>query len=78
MSQVIRAIYEKGVFRPLQKVDLPEHHTVEIHIISEKEWKERFHRLISKIHKISREFPPEEIEADISQALKEARSPESG
>ncbi len=32
MSQEFDAIYERGLFRPLQRVDLPEHAKVHLHI----------------------------------------------
>jgi predicted DNA-binding antitoxin AbrB/MazE fold protein len=30
MTQTIRAIYENGTFRPIEKINLPEHQEVEI------------------------------------------------
>ncbi|MCK4314909.1 MAG: antitoxin family protein [Anaerolineae bacterium] len=36
MSLVIRAIYEDGVFRPLQRVRLPTRQVVRLKVISEK------------------------------------------
>ena len=35
MPKVIDAVYEKGVFKPLEKVDLPEHKRIKI-ILSEE------------------------------------------
>lgn len=32
MAKVIQAIYENGVFKPVGKVDLPEHQRVEINV----------------------------------------------
>jgi predicted DNA-binding antitoxin AbrB/MazE fold protein len=32
MAQPIEAVYENGVFRPLQPVHLPEHQRVEVHL----------------------------------------------
>ena len=32
MTRTIHAVYENGVFRPTQPVDLPEHTTVEIEL----------------------------------------------
>ena len=34
MSKVIDAVYENGVFKPLEKVDIKEHEKVEIKIVS--------------------------------------------
>jgi hypothetical protein len=33
-----RRIYENGVFRPLEPVDLPEHQRVEVTIADEDDW----------------------------------------
>jgi len=78
MSRVIDAIFEKGVFRPLQDVKLKEHEKVSIKVISRDEWHRRFDRIIEKIHKKSSRFTPEEIEADISRSIKEVRAEKSG
>ncbi len=37
MTKTIHAIYEKGVFRPPEPVDLPEHTAVEVEIREVKE-----------------------------------------
>lgn len=73
MSKTIQAVYEEGVLKPLQKVRLREHEKVEIQIFSPEEWKKRFNRVIERIHKKTSRFQPEEIEADIAQAIKEHR-----
>ena len=36
MAQKIRAVYENGVFRPLQKLDIPERQSFEIHILEDE------------------------------------------
>ena len=35
MAQTIRVIYEDGVLKPLRKVDIPEHRTLEIMILED-------------------------------------------
>jgi len=35
MAQAIQVIYENGVLKPLGKVDLPEHRTLEIFILDD-------------------------------------------
>lgn len=32
MTQIIHAVYENGIFRPTQKVDLPDHCAVEVEV----------------------------------------------
>lgn len=78
MSQVMEAIFENGVFRPLQKVDAREHEKVEIKILSHDEWQSRFSRIIEKIHKRAAQYKAEEIESDISEAIREVREGKRG
>lgn len=73
MAQVINAIFENGDFKPLEKVEIKEHEKVTIKILSVDQWQKRFDRVIEKIHKKAKQYTPEEIETDISQAIKEAR-----
>jgi predicted DNA-binding antitoxin AbrB/MazE fold protein len=35
MGQKIRAVYEDGVLKPLNRLDIPEHHAVEILILED-------------------------------------------
>jgi len=50
MSQIIDAIYEDGVFKPSQHVDVKEHGKVAIKVVLIDEWQERFNRIIKKLH----------------------------
>ena len=73
MPKSIEAIYEDGVFKPLNKINLKEHERVEIKIVSKDEWHRRFNCLIKKIHKKASQYTSHEIENDIIQAIKETR-----
>jgi predicted DNA-binding antitoxin AbrB/MazE fold protein len=73
MSQIIEAIFENGVFKPLQTIPLKEHQKVEIKVVSLDDWRFRFDRLIQKIHRQAVKYSPQEIESDISQAIEEAK-----
>ncbi|MFO0794933.1 MAG: antitoxin family protein [Candidatus Brocadiaceae bacterium] len=77
MSKTIDAIYENGVFKPLQDVEVKEHEKVTIKIISLDEWQKRFHSIINKIHEKSVQYPHEEIESDVARAIKEVRHEKS-
>ncbi|PIV67584.1 MAG: hypothetical protein COS10_00220 [Nitrospirae bacterium CG01_land_8_20_14_3_00_44_22] len=77
MPKVIDAVFEDGVFKPLQSVEVKEHEKVAIKILSLDEWQSRFNRILEKIHKKTAQYPPEEIEADIAQAIKEVREAKS-
>jgi predicted DNA-binding antitoxin AbrB/MazE fold protein len=78
MAEVINAVFENGVFKPLEKIEMKEHEKVTIKILSQDQWQSRFNRVIEKIHKRAKQYTPEEIETDISQAIKEVREEKRG
>jgi predicted DNA-binding antitoxin AbrB/MazE fold protein len=73
MTEIINAIFENGVFKPLEKVEMKDHEKVIIKIHSLDQWQSRFDRVIEKIHKKAQQYTPEEIATDIYQAIKEVR-----
>ena len=77
MSRIIDAIYENGVFKPLQDVEVKEHEKVTIKIISLDDWQKRFRCIIEKIHEKSARYTLDEIESDIAHSIKEARQKKS-
>ncbi len=78
MSKVIDAIFENGVFKPLQHVEVKEHEKVSLKILSFDEWQNRFNRIIEKIHEKAVQYTPEEIESDIANTIKEVRKEKRG
>lgn len=78
MSSIIEAVYENGVFKPLQDVPVKEHERVTIKVILSDDWGKRFKRLIEEIHQKTTQYTSDEIEADISQAVKETRQDKYG
>jgi len=78
MSKVIDAVFENGVFKPLEAVEVKEHEKVAIKIVSLDEWQNRFNRIIDKIHKKAAQYTSEEIENDIPRATKEVREEKRG
>ena len=78
MSKIIDAIFEDGVFKPVQTVEVKEHEKVSLKIISVDEWQSRFNRIIEKIQKQSIRYTSQEIESDISQAITEIREDKRG
>jgi len=73
MSQTINAIFENGVFKPTQKIRLKDKQKVQIQILSEDDWQKRFDRALKSIRSKAAQFSPEEIEADIEEAIREVR-----
>ena len=78
MAEVINAVFENGVFKPLEKIELKDHEKVTIKILSLDEWQSRFNRVIEKVYKRANQYTSEEIETDISQAIKEVREKKRG
>lgn len=78
MSKIIDAIFEDGVFKPVQTVEVKEHEKVSLKIISVDEWQSRFNRIIEKIQKKSIRYTSQEIESDISQTITEIREDKRG
>ena len=50
MGKVIEVVYENGVFKPLEKVDLRDGEIVEIEI-KEKRISEKFYRVLEELEK---------------------------
>lgn len=73
MSKVIAAVFEDGVFKPLEKVEVKDHERVAIKIVGSDEWQVRFNRIIEKIHKKTSMYSSEEIESDICRTISEVR-----
>jgi len=57
----------------LQPIDLKEHERAEILITSKSRWATEFEELLDTIYRRTKEFPPEEIESDITKACREIR-----
>jgi predicted DNA-binding antitoxin AbrB/MazE fold protein len=78
MSKIIDAIFENGVFKPIQDVQVKEHQKVAIKIIFSDEWQSRFSKIISKIHQKSIQYSSRDIEDDITKAIEEVREGKNG
>ena len=78
MSKVVNAIFENGVLKPLQEIDLKEHERVELKILAHDEWQKRFDNVLRKIHVRSSQYTSDEIESDSVHALQEVREEKRG
>ncbi len=78
MSRVIGAIFENGVFKPLEPVDVKEREKVEIRVLSRDDWQKRFDGIIKGLQKKAIKYSSEEIEADAARAIKEVREEKRG
>jgi predicted DNA-binding antitoxin AbrB/MazE fold protein len=73
MSKVIDAVYENGVLKPMKKLRLKDKQQVRIQILNDEDWQERFGKVLTSIRGKAARFSPEEIEADIAEAIREVR-----
>lgn len=70
MTTITKAIYEKGVFKPIKHIHFSEHEKVHLIAIPQKEWKRQFSKLLKTIHQRTKKFSSVEIENDITLASK--------
>ena len=73
MPKTIEAIYEDGVFKPLDQVPLPEHTKIRLTLSPPKDWSDKFRRFLNKVHQRTKNIPPETIERDITLASRKKR-----
>ena len=73
MPEIINAVFENGVFKPLQKIRVKEHQRVTLKVIPDDDWEKRFNRIIKKIHHKTATYTSDEIESDIYRAIQEVR-----
>jgi predicted DNA-binding antitoxin AbrB/MazE fold protein len=73
MNRVIRAIFENGVLRPLEPLDLPERSEVELAIQAPDQWAKEFREFLARVHSGTDRFSSDEIESDITVASREAQ-----
>jgi len=74
----IQAIFEDGVLKPTEELDLQEHERVRLIITAEAEWQRQFAALLEQVYARTDQFSSEEMEADISAAAQEVRASKGG
>lgn len=75
MTKTITAVFENGVLKPTEKLNLPEHATVELLLTDVATWRSELDALLKRIHQKTAKYPPSEIEEDITMASRETQSP---
>lgn len=73
MPKTINAIYENGVFKPLEPVSLKEHEKVKLDINLDERLRNQFKKLTENIYKRTDRYSSEEIEANITEAFREVQ-----
>ena len=74
MQRVIRAVYENGVLKPLERVRMSERKICLLSIYPEEEWRKDFEALLNRIHRRTRRHASVDIEADITAARAEVKA----
>lgn len=73
MPKTVNAIYEKGVFKPLEPVSLSENERVRLDINLDERLRKQLKELTENIHKKTDKYSSEEIETNITEAFKEVQ-----
>ncbi len=73
MPKTINAIYENGVFKPLEPISLSEHEKVRLDINLDERLRNQLKELTESIYKRTDKYSSEEIEANITEAYREVQ-----
>lgn len=73
MAKTINAIYENGVFKPLEPISLREHEKVTLDINLEEQLRNQLKDLTERIYKRTDKYSTKEIEVNITEALREVQ-----
>lgn len=68
INNVVTAIYESGVLKPLQDIHLKEHQKVRIVVEPDLTWQRELRNLLKEIHQRTTKYSTAEIEKDITLA----------
>ncbi len=71
MAKTINAIYENGVFKPLEPISLKEHERVMLDINLEEQLRMQLRKLTEDIYKRTDKYSAKEIEDNITEAFRE-------
>jgi predicted DNA-binding antitoxin AbrB/MazE fold protein len=73
MLKTINAIYEDGVFKPLEPISLAEHEKVRLDINLDERLRKQLKELTENIYKRTDKYSSKEIEANITEAYREVQ-----
>lgn len=74
MAQVIRARFERGVLKPLQRLRLKKREVCLVSVYPEAQWRQQFNALLTRVRKRTSRHRQTTIEADITAARAEVRA----
>ena len=73
MAKTINAIYENGVFKPLEPISLKEHERVTLDINLEEQLRNQLKELTERIYRRTDKYSTKEIEDNITEAFSEVQ-----
>lgn len=71
-SRHFRAVFEKGVLRPLERLDVREGEVVDL-VIPAASWEEDLEDLLRERAAVSGQFSADEVQRDVIDAIAEVR-----
>ena len=74
VEETVRAVYEKGVLKPLRPLRLKEQSRVLITLYPERRWRNEFERVLRRMKALTKATPQNAIEAEVSQARAEVKA----
>jgi predicted DNA-binding antitoxin AbrB/MazE fold protein len=72
--ETFQAVFENGVFRPLQPVRLKEKSRVTVTLCGKRKWRNDFERLMRRMSRRTRAITQKDIEAEVTQARAEVKA----
>lgn len=73
MTQLINAVYQHGILKPLTPLRLSEKEKVCLMVTPIAEWKKELGALLRSVHKRTSKFSSKEVESDITKAMRSVR-----
>jgi predicted DNA-binding antitoxin AbrB/MazE fold protein len=74
VEETVRAVYEKGVLRPLRPLRLKEQSRVLITLYPERQWQNEFERVLGRMKARTKAIPQNAIEAEVTRARAEGKA----
>ncbi|PYJ65435.1 MAG: hypothetical protein DME76_18240 [Verrucomicrobia bacterium] len=77
-EEMVKAVYEKGVLRPLRPLQLKEQSRVLITLYPERRWRNDFDRLLRRMKSRTKAIRQDVIDAEVSRARAEVKAKRRG
>jgi predicted DNA-binding antitoxin AbrB/MazE fold protein len=74
VEETVRAVYEKGVLKPLRPLRLKEQSRVLITLYPERRWRNEFERVLGRMKARTKATPQNAIEAEVTRARAEVKA----